>query len=162
MICDPSHICGNRSFLSSVAQEAVDLLFDGLMIEVHKDPDSAMSDKDQQLTPSAYTDLINNLKFKTESSDNDEFLSAITHLRGEINKLDSTFIELLGERMVLAEEIGECKRANDVSVLQPSRWAEILETRVAQGKMKNLSENFITKLYQLMHEEAIRHQEGGL
>ena len=162
MICDPSHICGNRSLLAAVAQEAVDLLFDGLMLEVHNDPDSAMSDKDQQLTPPAYVELIDNLKFKTESSDNDEFLSVITRLRGDINKLDSTFIELLGERMDLAAEIGECKKANDVSVLQPSRWAEILETRVAQGKMKNLSENFITKLYQLMHEEAIRRQEVGI
>jgi len=159
MICDPSHICGNRSLLAAVAQEAVDLLFDGLMIEVHNDPNSAMSDKEQQLTPAGYVKLVNGINFKTETTDNDEFLKKITQLRGEINKLDSTFIELLGQRMTLSEEIGICKKENNVSVLQPSRWAEILETRVAQGKTKNLSEDFVTKLYQLMHEESIRHQE---
>lgn len=160
LIVDPSHICGKRSLIQSVAQEAVDLLFDGMMLEVHPDPDSAMSDNNQQLTPSAFIDLINKLEFKTETSDNDEFLKQITQIRGDINNLDSTFIELLAERMVLAEKIGACKRNNNVSVLQPTRWAEILETRVRQGKNKNLSENFITKIYQLMHEESIRHQEN--
>lgn len=162
MICDPSHICGKRSLLQSVTQEAVDLLFDGLMLEVHENPNSAISDKKQQITPKAFINLIKSIKCKTETSDNNEFLKQITQFRGEINKLDSTFIELLGDRMGWAEKIGKCKQKNNVSILQPTRWVEILETRIKQGKEKNLSENFITKIYQLMHEESIRHQENAI
>ena len=159
MICDPSHICGKRSLLQSVTQEAVDLLFDGIMLEVHQDPDSAMSDKEQQITPSTFINLIKNIKLKTETSDNDAFLNQITQFRSEINKIDSTFIELLGDRIGWAKKIGDWKQKNNVSILQPTRWIEILETRIEQGKAKDLSENFITNIYQLMHEESIRHQE---
>ena len=160
MICDPSHISGKRSLLQSVTQEAVDLLFDGIMMEVHQDPDSAMSDKEQQITPSVFKNLMKNINLKSETLDNDTFLNQITQFRSEINNIDSTFIELLGDRIGWAKKIGDCKQKNNVSILQPTRWIEILETRIEQGKAKNLSEHFITNIYQLMHEESIRHQEN--
>jgi chorismate mutase len=159
VICDPSHICGNRTLLQAVSQEAIDLLFDGLMLEVHSDPDSALSDKDQQLTPDDFSTIMRKLKLKTESSDNTEYLKHITLSREDIDKIDSKLLELLGERMEIVEDIGAYKKKNSVTVLQPSRWNEILETRIKQGKENDLSDNFVTKVYQLIHEEAVRHQE---
>ena len=159
LICDPSHICGSRTLLQAVSQEAIDLLFDGLMLEVHPDPDSALSDKEQQLTPKDFNTIMRKLKLKTESSDNAEYLKHITLLREDIDKIDSSLIELLGERMGIVEQIGAYKEKNSVTVLQPSRWSEILESRIKQGNANDLSDNFVTKVYQLIHEEAVRHQE---
>ena len=161
LICDPSHICGSRTLLQAVAQEAIDLLYDGLMLEVHSDPDSALSDKDQQLTPDDFVTIMRKLKLKTESTDNSEFLKHITLLREDIDKIDSKLIALIGERMSIVEEIGAYKKKNNVTVLQPSRWKEILDSRIKQGNDFDLSDDFVTKVYQLIHEEAVRHQENG-
>lgn len=162
IICDPSHICGSRTLLHAVAQEAIDLLFDGLMLEVHIDPDSALSDKDQQLKPKDYDTIVGKLKMKSVSTDNADYLKHITLMREDIDKLDTGLIKSLGERMKIVEKIGSYKEKNSVTVLQPSRWNEILESRVLQGKENELSERFITKVYQLIHEEAVRHQEESV
>lgn len=159
LICDPSHICGSRTLLHAVSQEAIDLLFDGLMLEVHPDPESALSDKDQQLKPDDFSTIIRKLNLKTESSTNANFLKHITLLREDIDKIDTDIVQLLGERMEIVEQIGAYKEKNHVTVLQPSRWNEILESRIKQGDDLDLSEDFITKIYQLIHEEAVRHQE---
>lgn len=159
IICDPSHICGTRTLLHAVSQEAIDLMFDGLMLEVHSDPQSALSDNEQQLTPEDFDAIIRKLKIKTESSSNTDFLKHITLLREDIDKIDTRLIELLGDRMEIVEEIGAFKEKNNVTVLQPARWNQILETRIKQGKEKDLSEDFVSKVYQLIHEEAVRHQE---
>lgn len=159
LICDPSHICGSRTLLHAVSQEAIDLLFDGLMLEVHPDPDSALSDNDQQLKPEEFYTIIRKLKPKSESSNNLDFLKHITLLREDIDKIDSDIIRLLGERMEIVEHIGDYKEKNNVTVLQPSRWNEILESRIKQGTELRLSENFISRIYQFIHEEAVRHQE---
>ena len=159
LICDPSHICGNRHLLKGVAQEALDLLFQGIMLEVHPDPDSALSDSEQQLTPDAFKALINSLELKKETVDDADFLKNLAVLREKIDKLDSDIIQVLGERMKVVEEIGNCKKKSNVTVFQPSRWEEILNSRVDDAAKYNLSPEFITKIYQYIHEEAVRHQE---
>ncbi len=162
LICDPSHICGNRDHIQAVCQEALDLLFDGLMIEVHPDPDNALSDNGQQLLPRDFAGLIGCLKVKAEVSQDTDFQKRIATLREEIDKIDDGIVRLLAKRMKVAEEIGEYKQRNDVTVLQPSRINEIIQTRIAQGQKLNLSKEFIINLYELIHEEAVRHQEEML
>ncbi len=159
IICDPSHICGSKELLQHVSQEAIDLLFHGLMIEVHPDPDTALSDNEQQLTPIEYGKLINSLESKKESSNDAGFQKVISVLREDIDKIDSDLIKLIGERMKVVEKIGEYKKQEKVTVLQPSRWEEILQSRVAEAEKFNLSPGFMTKIYQYIHEEAVRHQE---
>ena len=159
IICDPSHICGKRELLQHVSQEAIDLLFHGLMIEVHPDPDNAMSDNEQQLTPTAFSKLISSLESKKESVDDPDFQKKMSILREDIDNIDSDLIELIGKRMKVVEKIGEYKKEQSVTVLQPSRWEEILKSRVDEAAKYNLSPAFMTKIYQYIHEEAVRHQE---
>lgn len=159
IICDPSHICGKRELISSIAQEAMDFLFDGLMIEVHIDPKSALSDARQQITPRQFGMLTKNLKFKEVSVDEKEFRRQISLLRKEIDVIDGDIIGLLARRMEFVRRIGATKRSHDVSAFQPRRWEEMLRRRIKAGSKRNLSEGFILRLYQQIHEEALRHQE---
>ncbi len=162
IICDPSHICGNRDLLLTVSQEAIDLLFNGLMIEVHTDPDKALSDSKQQLTPTGYKDLVDSLKVKKRFSDDKEFFEHINDLRKDIDKLDNDLIDLLANRMNIARQIGSYKRLADVANYQPDRWDEIIRSRTKTAADKNLSENFMLRVYQLIHEESLRQQEPGM
>ncbi|TXB62265.1 bifunctional 3-deoxy-7-phosphoheptulonate synthase/chorismate mutase type II [Phaeodactylibacter luteus] len=159
IICDNSHICGRRDILLPVAQKALDLNFDGIMTEVHPDPDNAWSDAAQQITPSQYLELKEKLVFRLPTTDDMEFLENLEHLRHEIDELDEELLNLLGARMKLAERIGEYKQRNNISILQASRWNEILERAVIKGKMKGLSEEFVTVLLKAVHQESINHQE---
>lgn len=160
IICDPSHICGNVELLQSVSQEAMDLLFDGLMIEVHYNPESALSDAKQQLTPAAYGELVRSLKVKKPYTDDEEYFQHINDLRKEIDGIDSKLIDLLANRMQLSRQIGTYKRGVDVSNYQPERWSEIIKSRTKAAVDKNLSEEFILRIYQYIHEESLRHQEN--
>jgi len=159
ILCDPSHICGRSEFIFSVAQEALDLLFDGLMIEVHNNPSEALSDSEQQLTPDEFHSLISRLTLKSESSSEVEYTTRIKELRLEIDSIDEHLIQLLGSRMNIAKQMGELKRRNDISILQPHRWKEIIESRITAGKGQHLSSDFIFQLFQVIHEEAIHKQE---
>lgn len=159
IICDPSHICGRSEFIFSVAQKALDLLFDGLMIEVHNNPAEALSDSEQQLTPDEFHSLISRLTLKSESSSEVEYTTRIKELRLEIDSIDEHLIQLLGNRMKIAKQMGELKRRNNISTLQPNRWKEIIENRIAAGKDQHLSSDFIFQLFQVIHEEAIHKQE---
>jgi len=159
LICDPSHICGNRTLLRSVAQEAVDLLFNGLMVEVHRNPNEALSDKQQQLTPNAYDELISSLKLKVKTTQDAEYVSHITLLRENIDEIDTDIIKLLGRRMDCVEQIGSFKKKCNVAVLQPERWKEIIQSRIKLAKNNKLSPDFIENLYNLIHEEAFKRQE---
>ncbi|RJQ51235.1 MAG: 3-deoxy-7-phosphoheptulonate synthase [Nitrospiraceae bacterium] len=163
MLCDPSHICGKKELLFSVAQEALDLLYDGLMIEVHIDPEKALSDSRQQITPEQFLNLIDRLTIKREASDDSEFQTRIKELRLEVDSIDEHLIRLIGKRMEIVRKMGDIKRKKNISTLQPQRWLEILASRQDMGKEYNLSEEFIFQLFQSVHEEAIRHQEeeGG-
>lgn len=158
MLCDPSHICGNTDLIFSIAQEALDLLYDGLMLEVHINPPEALSDADQQLAPKEFITLINRLTVKREINESVEFESNIKKLRLLIDQTDKHLVKILGERMDIVRKIGELKRKSDVSSLQPRRWKEIITTRIAEGKGYNLSEEFIFQIFESIHEEAIRQQ----
>ncbi len=159
IICDPSHICGKKELLLSVAQKAMDLLYDGLMIEAHIDPKSALSDAKQQITPDELGDLISRLKPKTASTDSEELRIQISYLRKEIDDIDQQIINLLGKRMEISKQLGEYKKRNDIALFQPDRWREIVETRTKAGIANNLPEDLILKIYQYIHEESIRAQE---
>jgi len=159
ILCDPSHICGKTDLLFSIAQEALDLLFDGLMIEVHNNPSVALSDAMQQVTPDQFRVLRKRLTLKNEVSDSDEYKMRIRELRLEIDHLDDHIIKLLGKRMDIARKMGAIKRRHNISTLQLQRWKEILESRVATGKEELLSEDFVFQLFQAIHEEAINQQE---
>ncbi len=159
LICDPSHICGNSELIFDVAQKAMDLLFDGLMIEAHIVPESALSDAAQQLTPGQLDALLKKIKFKAVHSDNTEFASTLETLREKIDRADDTIIRALADRMKIVDEIGRYKKANNVSILQPDRWNEIMTSRVRAGVSRNLSEQFMLNLYRCIHAESILHQE---
>jgi chorismate mutase len=160
IICDPSHICGQAGLIFSIAQEAMDLLYDGLMVEVHTNPPEALSDAKQQLTPRQFKKLLDRLTFKREVSESQEFRIRLGELRQEVDGIDKNVLELLGKRMDIVREMWALKLENDVSALQPHRWEEIVQSRIAAGGNLELSENFIFQLFQAIHEEAIRQQAG--
>jgi chorismate mutase len=161
IICDPSHICGKSDLIATVAQEAMDLLFDGLMVEVHPDPPNALSDAAQQLTPAQFEIMIENLDMPQEQSNSTVFINQIAELRGSIDDVDSQLLSLLGTRMKIVGEMGKLKSEEHVSTLQPHRWQEILDDRIRKGVSLSLSEDFIKQVMQSIHEEAIRQQESG-
>lgn len=158
LICDNSHICGRRDILKDVAQKAMDLNYDGVMTEVHPDPDSAWSDAMQQITPAQFKELVDSLVFRAPSTDNPAFLESLDHLRHEIDEIDDELLNLLGRRMELAEGIGLYKKRNNIAILQPGRWGEILEKSIAKGKLKGLSEEFVAVFLKAIHQESINHQ----
>jgi len=162
ILCDPSHICGRADLIFSIAQEALDLLFNGLMIEVHAHPSQALSDAGQQITPAAFKSLIKRLTLKSELSDSNEYQTRITELRQEVDSIDEHIIELLGKRMEIAKKMGALKRRNNVSTLQPERWNEIIQSRISLGQEQALSGEFIFQLFQAIHEEAIQQQEKDI
>jgi chorismate mutase len=160
IICDPSHICGNVDLVLDVAQKAMDLLFEGLMIEAHIAPESALSDAGQQLSPIQLKQLLEKLDFKQAHSDNSAFASTLEALREKIDAADEAVITALAQRMQIVDEIGQYKQQNSVSILQPERWNEIVASRCKAGISRNLSERFVRDLYRCIHAESIAHQEA--
>jgi len=159
LICDNSHICGNREDLLEVAQQSLDLNYDGLMTEVHPSPDAAWSDAKQQITPFLYKELVNSLIVRRETTDNAEFLENIENLRHKIDEIDLELLNLLARRMRVAEDIGRYKQRNNISILQTTRWNEILEKGFAQGRARGLNDEFIEKFLSAIHQESIAHQQ---
>jgi len=158
LICDPSHICGNRHMLQQVAQKSIDLDFDGVMLESHIDPDNAWSDAKQQVTPEKLAELLDGLIWRSENTDKAEFLNALAKLREQINHLDDELLTLLGQRMSIADKIGQYKKDNNITILQTNRWNEILDKAVKKGEKVGLSNEFITKYFDAVHLESINHQ----
>ena len=158
LINDPSHICGRRDILQEVAQKAIDLDFDGLMIESHIEPDSAWSDAKQQITPARLSEMLSAIKWRHETITEKEFQTALSKLREQINQIDDELMQLLGQRMRIADKIGEFKRDNNITILQTNRWNEILERAFQKGEKLGLSKDFITKYYDAVHLESINHQ----
>jgi len=159
LICDPSHIAGRRDILQDICQTALDLNFDGLMVETHWDPDNAWSDAAQQITPSVLVQMMKDLKIRTETSDAVEFTNKLNTLRTQIDVIDHGIIDTLGKRMKVALSIGELKKQNNVAVLQSKRWNEILGKMILEGQEKGLSEEFILRMFKPIHQESINHQE---
>ncbi len=157
IIVDPSHICGNRE-LKSVSQKAMDLNYDGLIIEAHYDPDNALSDAKQQLAPQALSKLLSGLKMRDVNTTNQEFILTLETLRKKIDQYDNDLLDILQQRMTVAETIGRYKKQNDVTILQPSRWDEIITKTRKKGEERKLSNRFIDKLFKAIHEESINKQ----
>lgn len=158
IVNDPSHICGRRDILLDVAQKAIDLDFDGLMIESHIDPDNAWSDAKQQVTPEKLAEMLDTIIWRKEDINSEEFHAALEKLRQQINHLDDELLQLLGQRMKIADKIGEFKRNNNITILQTNRWNEILQRAFKEGGKVGLSKEFITKYFDAVHMESINHQ----
>jgi len=158
MINDPSHISGRRDILLDVAQKAIDLDMDGLIIESHIDPDKAWSDAKQQVTPERLAEMLSQITWRKEDINSEEYHAALEKLRQQINHLDDELMQILGQRMKVAEKIGEYKKNNNITILQTNRWNEILERAFKKGEKLNLSKEFITKYFDAVHMESINHQ----
>ncbi|CAN5692331.1 bifunctional 3-deoxy-7-phosphoheptulonate synthase/chorismate mutase type II [soil metagenome] len=158
MICDPSHISGRRDILLDVSQKSIDLDFDGLMIESHIDPDNAWSDAKQQITPEKVAELLSSIVWRKEDVNSEEYHAALEKLRQQINHIDDEMMQLLGQRMKVADKIGQYKRENNITILQTNRWNEILERGSIQGEKIGLSKEFITRYLDAVHMESINHQ----
>ena len=159
MICDPSHIAGRRDLIFDICQMALDLNYDGLMVETHWDPDNAWSDAAQQVTPTVLVQIMKDLKIRKETNQEEAYNISLNTLRAQIDIADQTILDTLGKRMKVAEEIGSLKKSKNVAVLQNKRWNEILGKMILEGKDRNLSEEFILKIFKAIHQESINHQE---
>lgn len=158
LICDPSHICGRRDILQQVAQKALDLNFDGLMMEVHRDPATALSDAAQQLTPALFEEMLAKLVVRESSTNDSEFEITLASLRQVIDGIDEEIIQAFARRMDVVNRIGEYKRDHHVTILQLDRWLEILQTRVAAGESLGIDKDVVVELCQLLHKASIRRQ----
>ncbi|HRG80637.1 MAG TPA: chorismate mutase, partial [Cyclobacteriaceae bacterium] len=142
MICDPSHIAGNRDLIAFISQKALDLDMAGLMIESHINPDAAWSDAKQQVTPAVLGRIIDELVVRTQSTDNKTFKDTLSILREQIDHLDDEIMQKISARMKISEKIGQYKKENNVTILQVNRWEEIVQTRIALCKAMGLNEEF--------------------
>ena len=159
IICDPSHIAGRRDLIFDISQAALDLNFDGLMIETHWDPDNAWSDSAQQVTPSRLVEIMRDLKVRKKTTDEEAYQNELNNLRVQIDVIDQTLLDTLGKRMNVALEIGALKKSNNVAVLQNKRWNEILGKMILEGQERQLSEEFILRVFKAIHQESINKQE---
>ena len=160
LICDPSHITGRRDMIQDVSQQALDLNYDGLIIETHIDPDNAWSDAAQQVTPSTLKQIFVDLKVRKETDEASDYQSKMTKLRAQIDEFDEKLLDVLGNRMKIADQIGLLKKEKNVAILQNKRWNEILDKMIIDGEKKGLSEEFILQLFKAIHQESISHQEN--
>lgn len=158
LLCDPSHICGNRKSLIKVSQKAIDLDYDGLMIETHFNPDHAWSDSKQQITPEDLSGMIDQITWRNEVSDKKEFIDALSRLREQIDIIDDELLSLLSHRMKIAEKIGSYKKENEITIFQRKRWNEIFKNALERKAELGLSEDFIMKYLEAVHLESISHQ----
>ncbi len=158
MICDVSHIAGQRNLIEEIAQKSIDLGIQGLMVETHPNPDEALSDAQQQITPRVLEEVIDALIFKTNSTGSKVFIDSLEELRAQIDKIDEDIVGAVASRLALTEEIGAYKKENNVTVFQLERWKEIVATRTDTGEKLSLSKTFIHKLFEAIHSESIRIQ----
>lgn len=159
MINDPSHICGRRDLLQKVAQKALDLNFDGLMIESHITPETAWSDAAQQITPEVYGQMISELVIRQADPERLRERSELERMRKQIDILDEEIMHILASRMKVAREIGQYKKDNNMTILQNERWKEILQKYVDRGAQSGLGEEFVTRIIKSIHDESIEQQE---
>ena len=160
MICDPSHICGKRDNLLEIAQEAIDLNFDGLMLESHIRPDKAWSDSSQQITPGELKELIKKIEIREAKIPKNKKDAELDILRQNINILDSELIDVLAKRMEITDDIGVYKKKNKLKILQSSRWEEVMNKSITEGQTKGLTKEFIVKVLSDIHLESINRQNN--
>lgn len=158
MINDPSHICGRRDILFKVAQKAMDLDFDGLIMESHITPDTAWSDASQQITPEEYGKLIESLVIRDDNNTGKE-KTKLDRLRKEIDMIDEEIMNILASRMKISREIGQYKKDNNMTILQSERWKEVLQKYIDRGTQSGLGAEFISRVIKSIHDESIEQQE---
>lgn len=158
IICDPSHIAGERQLLGMVSQKAMDMDMDGLMLESHIQPDVALSDANQQVTPAALVEILDELIIRQRESKDPDFVDHLAGLRKDIDELDDEIFEKLSSRMKVAQEIGKYKMEHGVTILQVDRWDNIVRKRINSGKALGLDPEFVKNLLKLVHKESIRNQ----
>ena len=156
VITDISHICGNRELLRDTAQKSMDLAFDGLMVECHHDPDQALTDAAQQITPLALRTLLDSLNPRSQQASSDD--PVLAALRSEIDDIDDELLQLLARRMNVASEIGEYKKQQGLTVVQMDRWKQILSEHLETGSKLGLSKELIEKVFEAIHQASIRRQ----
>ena len=154
LICDPSHITGKRELISSVSQQALDMNFDGLIIESHCNPEAAWSDKNQQVTPEVLNIIINSLVLRDDSCATEN----LALLRQQIDRINEELIELLARRMRVTCEIGRYKKEHKMPVVQPERYSNLMDRLVRNGEELGMSEEFIRSILAAIHEESVRQQ----
>ncbi|KAA1244838.1 bifunctional 3-deoxy-7-phosphoheptulonate synthase/chorismate mutase type II [Aquimarina sp. RZ0] len=159
LILDPSHIAGRRDLIFDLSQTALDLNFDGLIVETHYDPDNAWSDAKQQITPDTLIQIMNDLKIRKELGVDEAYQKTLNELRAKIDVADNQLLDILSRRMKISDEIGKAKAKQNVAILQSKRWNEILGKMILEGEEKGLSEEFILRIYKAIHQESINHQE---
>jgi chorismate mutase len=158
LICDPSHIGGDRRFIESLSQTALDFGIKGLMIETHIDPEHALSDSKQQITPRELIELLGRLRARDAVPTDKQLKAKIAHLRAEISQVDSRIIQNLAERMKLVDEIGSLKQQHNIPVLQLARWDSLLKDHVARAQKMGLDGEFIKGIFELIHTQAVKKQ----
>jgi len=159
LFVDPSHIGGRRDLILELCQKALDLNYNGMMIETHPTPEKAWSDAEQQVTPDRLKEILKSLVVRDPQIEGVKYINELEKLRTKIDSFDDTLLRVLGERMTIVEDIGRLKKSQNVAVLQNARWHEILKKMVDMGEMENLSAEFVTKIFQAIHQESINHQE---
>lgn len=154
ILCDPSHIGGRRDLIAPLCQQAMDMGFEGLIVESHCNPDCAWSDAKQQVLPDVLDFILDRLVVR----DSQEATESLTALRKQIDELDNTLMELLTKRMRISREIAEYKKQHNMRVVQTGRYNEILDKRGAQGALCGMDADFVKKVYEAIHEESVRQQ----
>lgn len=157
---DPSHICGNRHMLQEVIQAAIDLAFDGIIIESHIDPDNAWSDAKQQVTPQVLGDMLNQINWNKEVIPSEGLHKDLDELRDQIDQMDDELMLLLSKRMGISDIIGQYKKDKNISILQMKRWNDILNRLTKKGEKLDLSNDFIIRYFNAIHMESIRRQDS--
>jgi len=160
ILCDPSHICGRRDILQDVGQKAMDLDYDGLMIESHIDPDNAWSDARQQITPESFGRMITDMVLRHDYQDNFRLQSELEQMRELIDNIDEEILNLLANRMSVARDIGAYKKKNNMTIYQNKRWSDIIERSKKQASVSGLSDDFIIKYISAVHDESIDQQDS--
>ena len=158
LICDPSHIAGNRDLIEPISQMALDFGIKGLMIETHINPDQALSDSKQQITPQVLIELLESLRARDTAVADKQLKRRIARLRAAITQVDSRIIQDLAERMKWVEEIGKLKQQHNISVLQLNRWETLLEDHIAKAQQTGLDGEFIKAVFELIHAQAVKKQ----
>lgn len=160
IITDPSHICGSKELIFDISQRAMDLNFDGLFIESHINPEQALSDKEQQITPEELGELLDRIVLRSMNITDDTLIDKLSQLRAQIDQYDDDILEIFEKRMKISETIGKYKKENKITIFQPKRWTEIIEERLKKGGKKGLSPEFITKIFKAIHQESINRQNN--
>lgn len=161
LFCDPSHIAGNREMIAEVCQIAMDFSYDGLIIEVHHDPDKALSDANQQITPEVFSRIIDELKIRVGTTDDGKFTNELHELRDQIDEIDRELVEIIARRMNVVDEIAKYKKKKNIAVFQLERWKDIISTRPAWAKRMGVNGNFVEDIYKAIHTESMKRQTNS-